>query len=157
MTAAGGTADSARDRGASARWSSLCERSNAIELGANRHKLRDTWQELRSADAGRPDLLEAWEQLDREIRECDEFVAEHATRSYDGEGAESDPDEADEWDTEGDEFACPLGRCDRQGGPVFSTARRGFGLSQGSLAAARAPRCRLFDRAMSPRQRGPER
>ncbi len=156
MTATGGTSDSAvrggaSDGGAAARWRSLCDRSRDIKLGAFRHMLTSTWQALDSADADSPGLLDAWERLDRQISKFDQLEAEHATRGFHSHPIGPENDEYDEWDAEGDEFVCPLGRCDRMSSPA-----RGW-TAQGGAAPDRAPRCLLFGREMMPRQRGPER
>lgn len=116
-----------------AQWSFLCERFHEIRLGSHRHNLVDTWRRLKTTNPDDPDALSGWQELDERIRQLDERESRDAVR-YGTGGGEAASDDWDRWDDLGDEFGCPVGRCDRK-------ARAFLGA---------VPRCELFGCEMIP-------
>lgn len=146
MTAQGPDEDT-DNGGLAAQWRSLCERFHEIRLGAHRHNLLDAWRRLVKANPDDPGMLAEWQGLDERIRHLDEQESQDAVR-YGGDGGEtgSDDNEADRddwdgWDGWGDEYGCPMGRCDRK-------ARSFLGA---------VPRCELFGAEMAPLPAQPHR
>jgi len=136
VTAGGpsGTADLAKQ------WGSLCERFHEIRLGAFRHGLVEDWRQVARADPDAPGCLAAWLGLDQRIQVLDDQESDYAVRY--GETADvtcGDGSGIDDWDNWGDEYACPVGRCDR-------TARSPLGIP---------PRCELFRQEMTRLQAQP--
>jgi hypothetical protein len=131
MAAAEELPDGVADGSTSARWRTLCERFDEIQLGAYRHDLIDTWRELACAEPNSPGLLAQWEQLDEQILVLDQQESGSVTRHWNGYIADSDDDD---WADEAGEYVCPQGRCDRR-------------LSSPPGAV---PRCELFRREMTP-------
>jgi hypothetical protein len=104
----------------SAEWRSLCERFHEIRLGAYRHNLADGWRRLTLADPDGPGMLAGWRRLDEQIRHLDEQESQDAVR-YGADGddtgdhdSEAYSDDWEDWDGWGDEYGCPVGRCDRK-------------------------------------------
>jgi hypothetical protein len=120
-----------------AQWRLMCERFHEIRLGASRHNVLETWQRLANADPDDPGTLAGWRQLDEQIQHLDEQESQDAVR-YGGESGDEDNaaegDDWDDWDWWGDNYGCPMGRCDRK-------ARSFLGA---------APRCELFGAEMTP-------
>jgi hypothetical protein len=117
----------------------LCERFHEIRLGSHRHNLLDTWRRLVTANSDGPDALSEWQRLDERIRHLDGQESQGAVR-HGTEGGETGSDHwdgSDDWDhwgDWGDEYGCPVGRCDRK-------ARSFLGA---------VPRCELFGAEMTP-------
>lgn len=125
--------------GLAAQWRSLCERFREIRLGAARHDLLDAWR-LVKANPDDPDALSGWQRLDERIRHLDEQESQGAVR-YGADGGEAGSDDWASWDGWGDEYGCPVGRCDRK-------ARAFLGA---------VPRCELFGAEMTPLAARPDR
>jgi hypothetical protein len=126
--------------GLAAQWRSLCERFHEIRLGAHRHNLLDAWRRLVKPIPDDPDALSEWQRLDERIRHLDEQESQGAVR-YGTDGDETGGDDWGSWDGWGDEYGCPVGRCDRK--------TRSF------LGAV--PRCELFGAEMTPLAGQPDR
>jgi len=117
--------------GTAAQWGSLCERFHDIRLGAYRHDLAGAWRRVATADTDAPGMLTAWQDLDEQIRRLDVDEWGNAVRNA---GGDSDGDDDwDDWDSQGDEYACPVGKCDRR-------VRSALGIP---------PRCELLRRDMT--------
>jgi hypothetical protein len=123
-----------------AQWRSLCERFHEIRLGASRHNLLEAWQQLIRADPDDLGTLAGWLRLDERIRHLDEQESQGAVRhgTSDGETASddkgADSGNWDDWEGWGDEYGCPVRRCERK--------------VKAFLGAA--PRCELFGVEMTP-------
>jgi hypothetical protein len=114
---------------ATAQWRSLCERFYEIRSGAYRHDLVDAWHQLVRADPDAPGKLAAWQHLDEQIRLLDDGESKYVVRG----GGADDSTTSDDWDDWGDEYVCPVGKCDRRQRSFLDTP----------------PRCELFHSAMA--------
>jgi hypothetical protein len=104
-------------------------------LGAFRHNLLETWRYLIEADPDDPGTLARWRRLDEDIRRLDEQESEHAVRYGAIDDAnKADDDDWDGWDGWGNEYGCPVHRCERKAKAFLSVA----------------PRCDLFGTEMTP-------
>lgn len=133
MTTGGYYGNSDR-RDLAAQWGSLCERFHEIRLGAHRYNLIDIWRQLVKAEPDDCRDLAAWRRLDDQINRLADQEADQDVR-HGGEGREHSADDGwdDQWDDAGDEYACPVGKCDRR-------ARAPLGIP---------PRCELFRAEMT--------
>jgi hypothetical protein len=111
-----------------AQWRSLCERFYEIRSAAYRHNLVDAWHQLVQADPEAPDKLAAWQRLAGQIKLLDERESACVVRG----GPEDDSTAIDDWDGWGDEYVCPVHKCDRRERSFVDTP----------------PRCELFHTAM---------
>jgi hypothetical protein len=125
--------------GLAAQWRSLCERFHEIRLGAYRHNLPDAWRRLVKANPDDPNALSEWQRLDERIRRLDEQESQDTVRYGTDDGETGD--DWGSWAGLGDEYGCPVGRCDRK--------------AQSFLGAV--PRCELFGAEMTPLAAQPDR
>jgi hypothetical protein len=114
---------------APAQWRSLCERFYEIRSGAYRHDLVDAWDQLVQADPDAPGRLAAWQRLDEQIKLLDDGESDNVVRGGGAGGSTT----SDDWDDWGDEYVCPVGKCDRRQRSFLDTP----------------PRCELFRSAMA--------
>lgn len=140
--AAGGISGNGGAADLAAQWGSLCERFHEIRLGAYRHELVDDWRLVAKADPDDPASLTAWQRLDERIWLLDDQELDTAIRHGDGGSVEDDYGTDDDyWDDWGDEYICPVRKCER-------TVRSPLGLP---------PRCELFHSEMTRRHAQPPR